>query len=142
MYIYHNSDHEYKTINMLLGDNNNKNTHTHINLLQLNTYQCVLASDDQQHSYAIFLYNDIQWTTGDASGGDNGFNGRAAVIGYNIGDGKAHITLWNSGTNKSLELPSESNIRMPGVFSYSIHSGITINACTPDTLGPFCLTTK
>lgn len=34
-----------------------------------------------------FCYQDMQWTTGDASSGINGFGGAAATVGVNIGDG-------------------------------------------------------
>jgi hypothetical protein len=34
-----------------------------------------------------FCYGDMQWTTGDASGGVGGFGGAAATVGVNIGNG-------------------------------------------------------
>jgi len=34
-----------------------------------------------------FCYDDMTWTTGDASGGIGGFGGSAATVGVNIGDG-------------------------------------------------------
>ncbi|MDD3606669.1 MAG: PKD domain-containing protein, partial [Candidatus Cloacimonas acidaminovorans] len=34
-----------------------------------------------------FSYGDMQWTTGDASGGQNGFGGTPATVGLNKGDG-------------------------------------------------------
>jgi hypothetical protein len=34
-----------------------------------------------------FSYGDMQWTTGDASGGDSGFGGIPATVGVNKGDG-------------------------------------------------------
>lgn len=34
-----------------------------------------------------FCYEDMQWTTGDASGGAGGFGGYAATVGVNIGNG-------------------------------------------------------
>ena len=43
-------------------------------------------------SYVIFLYANglIQWTTGDASGGTDGFDGTQAQVGFNAGD-KIHF---------------------------------------------------
>lgn len=38
-------------------------------------------------------YGDMQWTTGDASGGVNGFGGTAATVGCNLGDGVNYIQL-------------------------------------------------
>jgi len=34
-----------------------------------------------------FCYSDMQWTTGDASGGSGGFGGTPATVGVNAGDG-------------------------------------------------------
>jgi alpha-tectorin len=39
------------------------------------TFQAILATNGAQ-SFAIFYYNNITWTTGDASGGVNGLGGR------------------------------------------------------------------
>ncbi|MEO8665256.1 MAG: nidogen-like domain-containing protein [Ignavibacteria bacterium] len=40
-----------------------------------------------------FSYNDMQWTTGDASGGIGGFFGSPATVGVNAGDGINFATL-------------------------------------------------
>ena len=49
---------------------------------QRNTFQAVLATDGH-HSYAIFNYLKIVWTTGSNSGGETetGLNGDPAVVG-------------------------------------------------------------
>lgn len=38
-----------------------------------------------------FAYNDMQWTTGSASGGTNGFGGTPATVGANLGDNVNYI---------------------------------------------------
>ena len=38
-----------------------------------------------------FCYGDMQWTTGDASGGINGFGGTPATVGANLGNGVDYI---------------------------------------------------
>lgn len=38
-----------------------------------------------------FCYGDMQWTTGSASGGNNGFGGIPATVGANLGDGTSYI---------------------------------------------------
>lgn len=38
-----------------------------------------------------FCYKEIDWTTGDASGGTNGFGGSPAVVGANLGNGVDYI---------------------------------------------------
>jgi hypothetical protein len=40
-----------------------------------------------------FNYGDMQWSTGDASGGANGFGGTPATVGINKGDGTSYIQL-------------------------------------------------
>jgi gliding motility-associated-like protein len=42
-------------------------------------------------------YGDMQWTTGDASGGINGFGGTPATVGCNIGDGVNYIQMGTFG---------------------------------------------
>ncbi|HTL80555.1 MAG TPA: PKD domain-containing protein [Bacteroidia bacterium] len=44
-------------------------------------------------SNVSFCYGDMQWTTGDASGGVGGFAGNPAVVGANMGDGVNYIQL-------------------------------------------------
>lgn len=40
-----------------------------------------------------FCYGDMQWTTGDASGGSGGFGGSAATVGVNRGNGTDYIQI-------------------------------------------------
>ncbi len=40
-----------------------------------------------------FCYGDMQWTTGSASGGSNGFGGVAATVGINKGDGTNYALI-------------------------------------------------
>jgi hypothetical protein len=40
-----------------------------------------------------FCYKDMQWTTGAASGGQNGFGGSPATVGVNKGDGTDHAQV-------------------------------------------------
>ena len=55
---------------------------------QTNTFQCILATNGTQ-SYVLFFYADgeMQWTTGDASGGTAGLGGTPAQVGFNAGNG-------------------------------------------------------
>ena len=58
---------------------------------KLNTFQ-VLLSDGLNEDMGVgnnvcFCYADMQWTTGDASGGTAGFGGTPATAGANRGDG-------------------------------------------------------
>ncbi len=56
-----------------------------------NTFE-VIITDGTDASEGLgnnvcFCYDDMQWTTGDASGGSGGFGGTPATVGVNAGDG-------------------------------------------------------
>ena len=44
-----------------------------------------------------FCYDDMQWTTGDASGGSGGFGGTAATVGCNLGNGADFFQIGRFG---------------------------------------------
>jgi len=44
-----------------------------------------------------FCYDDMQWTTGDASGGSGGFGGEPATVGVNKGDGTNFFQIGRFG---------------------------------------------
>jgi gliding motility-associated-like protein len=67
----------------------------------LNTFQLILTDGNdpiiQTGNNISFCYGDMQWTTGDASGGSGGFGGTPATVGVNKGDGVnyAQISLFD-----------------------------------------------
>jgi VCBS repeat-containing protein len=84
-----------------------------------NTFQLVLKDlsdvkgfDPGDFSISL-LYEDIQWTTGSASGGTNGLGGKPARIGYSSGTGTGHsFELPSSGDqNALLALGDQSDVR-------------------------------
>ena len=60
-----------------------------------NSFQLVLSDGNdpiiRQGKNVSFCYKNMEWTTGDASGGTNGFGGTAATVGINRGDGIDYI---------------------------------------------------
>ncbi len=63
----------------------------------VNSFQLVLT-DGTDPSIGIgnnvgFAYNDMQWTTGGASGGIGGFGGSPATVGINKGDGTTYALV-------------------------------------------------
>ena len=74
-----------------------------------------------------FLYEDIQWTTGDASGGTNGFGGTMARAGLDAGDSLRNITIPVSGTPQVVNIDEVSNVGIAGLFMYRTE-GDTIDA--------------
>lgn len=58
---------------------------------KLNTFQVIITDGSDpivaNGANVSFCYQDMQWTTGSASGGVNGFGGTPATVGANKGDG-------------------------------------------------------
>ena len=76
-------------------------------------------------SFVIFLYADeeIQWTTGDLSGGDDGLGGTEALAGLNAGDGENFVTIPGSLTPKIINITQTSNVGNPGVWIFRVDHG-------------------
>ena len=104
--------------------------------LQTNTYQCILATTPTE-SFVILLYADgeIQWTTGDVSGGSDGLGGTEALAGINAGDGVNHITIPGSLTSSIINIAQTSNVGIPGIWMFKVgegnclHTQIYVNIC-------------
>ena len=75
---------------------------------------------DGVSSFVIFLYADggIQWTTGDASDGTNGFGGTPAQVGFNAGDGVHFASVPGSQTPEIVNISTTSNVGIPGVWIF------------------------
>lgn len=58
---------------------------------KLNTFEVIFTDGTDEligiGNNVAFSYGDMQWTTGDASGGSGGFGGTPATVGINKGDG-------------------------------------------------------
>eukprot|EP00057_Strongylocentrotus_purpuratus_P029925 XP_780234.3 PREDICTED: sushi domain-containing protein 2 [Strongylocentrotus purpuratus] len=79
-----------------------------------NSFQAVIVTDGR-YSFAIFNYGDINWTTGEASGGDgNGLGGIPAQVGFNAGDGVTYYSVPGSQTAAVVDIETTSNIGVPG----------------------------
>jgi receptor-type tyrosine-protein phosphatase Q/CUB/sushi domain-containing protein len=104
------------------------------NVNKLDTFQCVLVADDLGQTYAIYNYGDMQWTTGDASGGSNGLGGTPAVVGFAKGDGVTYSQLPTSLTSAIINVGSGTNAYINGVpqigqYIFSVSSGVVISVC-------------
>ncbi len=62
---------------------------------KLNSFQLIITDGNDPvigiGKNTSFCYQDMQWTTGSASGGTGGFGGTAATVGANIGNGVDYI---------------------------------------------------
>ena len=76
-------------------------------ILQVNTFQAVLATDGIT-TFVMFLYHDIQ-------------SSRNTKIGFNAGDGVNYYTVPESLTADGvLNLDSTSNVGIPGMYIYRV----------------------
>jgi gliding motility-associated-like protein len=68
-----------------------------------NTFQVIFTNGSDPilppGNNVAFCYGDMQWTTGDASGGVNGFAGTASTVGLNKGDGVNYAQVGRFSTN-------------------------------------------
>ena len=90
-------------------------------LLQTNTFQVVLITDGEC-SFVTYLYADrlIQWTTGDASGGDGGLGGTPAQAGLDAGDQVRSFSIPGSQTPAIINIDRTSNVGVPGQWTFRV----------------------
>lgn len=95
---------------------------------KLNNFQLVLQKSsvgDVGSFTAEFRYQQLQWTTGDASDGSQGLGGTPAQAGYDAGDTINYFTLPGSRTADVLNLVNTSNVsaETPGLWRFSFNNG-------------------
>ena len=71
----------------------------------------------------MFLYVDLQWTTGDISFGDDGLGGTEALAGYNAGDRINSYTIAGSRTSRITNIATTSNVGIPGTWIFKVGQG-------------------
>jgi hypothetical protein len=89
--------------------------------MQRNTFQVVLITDGNC-SFVTYLYADrrIQWTTGDASGGEGGLGGTPAQAGFDAGDETRFFSIPGSQTPAIVDIETTSNIGVPGQWTFRV----------------------
>uniref|UniRef100_A0A914E7V5 NIDO domain-containing protein n=1 Tax=Acrobeloides nanus TaxID=290746 RepID=A0A914E7V5_9BILA len=97
-----------------------------------NIFQATLVSNGVQ-SFAIFYYNQISWTTGDANGGYNGLGSTPAFAGFDADDDKHRYSIPRSCTTDIINIANESNFGKPGVFFFRIDDWTIIQPSTTTT---------
>ena len=109
-----------------------------------NAFQVQIVSEGNGRALLRYIYQDIQWTTGSASGGHDGLGGTPARVGYSAGDGQHYYEIPGSGQqNALLNLPTTiGNSGQAGVWEFQIgQNGIygfanaTINTALPIAFG-------
>ncbi|WP_289295633.1 Calx-beta domain-containing protein [uncultured Reyranella sp.] len=93
---------------------------------KLNAFQLSLHKINAQGDFDItFRYENIDWTTGGASGGSNGLGGTPARAGYSAGNGVEYFELPQSGNQAALlDLENASNVGTPGTFVFAVRNGV------------------
>jgi hypothetical protein len=102
---------------------------------KLNRFQLILVdrSDVAPGDFdIIFNYDQIQWETGDLSGGSDGLGGSSAHVGYSNGTGNSgtYLELPGSGVNGAFlnggphALISSSNVGVPGRYLFEVRNGL------------------
>lgn len=129
------------------------NQHTDL----LNTFQLIITDGNDPvigvGNNVAFCYQDMQWTTGDASSGVGGFGGVPATVGCNHGNGTDFIQFGrfdSPGTqyfgpfannsqvswldNQSFTFNACSNTNIPPAIAGNIGLCDTLNICLHDTI--------
>jgi Ca2+-binding RTX toxin-like protein len=90
-----------------------------------NWFQLQLYDRGNRNFDIVFRYQDIQWVTGDASGGTGGFGGTAARAGFSAGDGLNFYELAASGNEGALvSLESTfGNSNVQGLWQFQVRNG-------------------
>ena len=96
---------------------------------KLNTFQCVITTDGAQ-SFAIFLYNEIQWVL-------EYDPDHPARVGFSDGASNKSYEIPASGTPEIINITAKSNVRRPGIWVFRI-DGENISSTHPITEGVTC----
>lgn len=73
-----------------------------------------------------FRYKQLQWTTGDASGGSGGLGGTMVTAGYSASNGINYFQLPQSGNQSQMLALATTlgNTGLPGVWSWEVHKPV------------------
>lgn len=96
---------------------------------KLNAFQLILTdrSEIAPGDFDVeFRYEQLEWTTGSASGGSGGLGGVPAQVGFDAGDRTNFFKHPDSMTAMVLNLINTSNVGEDGVWRFEIRSGIII----------------
>jgi hypothetical protein len=90
----------------------------------LNSFQLALIDQGNGNFDIEFRYEDLNWTTGDSSGGENGLGGTVARSGFSSGNGSDFKELSTSGDQAAmLNLTNTSNVGVAGLYRFEVRNG-------------------
>lgn len=100
---------------------------------KLNTFQVIISDGSDpiipNGNNVQFCYKDMQWTTGSASSGVNGFGGTPATVGTNKGDG---FSFTQFGRFDQAGFSYDGPFLQPDGVSWLDDVGIAFDSCTPN----------
>jgi hypothetical protein len=119
--VYYSLDADNHVVTVTWDDVGFYGAHTNA----LDAFQLQLIGIGDGNFDIVFRYEDINWTSGDASGGSGGLGGTAARAGYSAGDGVHYFELGGSGDQSAmLALDNTSgNTGIAGVDIFQVLSG-------------------
>lgn len=90
-----------------------------------NAFQIQLINSGNGDFEIVFRYEDINWTTGDASGGTGGLGGTVARAGYSAGNGRSYYEIPGSGDQqRMLDLEDTAgNTGLQGLDVFQVRNG-------------------
>ena len=104
----------------------------------LNTFQLIITDGVDPMLDAgknvSFCYQDMQWTTGDASGGTNGFGGVPATVGVNLGDGISYIQIGRFDQPGSTY---DGSYGLPDGIDFLDDQSYSFGICNASNIAPF-----
>ena len=99
---------------------------------KLNAFQLQLVDQGAGNFDVVFRYENIDWTTGNFSGGANGLGGTVAHAGLTTGDGTSAVEIDGSGVQDSVLGwdTSVGNTGAQGVWSFQVVNGQVVTDAT------------
>lgn len=104
---------------------------------KLNAFQIQLINKGEGNFDIVYRYENVDWVTGDASGGTDGLGGSVARAGYSAGNEEGYFEMTQSG-NQDAMLALESTKQYAdtpeGVFKFTVWNGHAHVHSNNDTL--------
>lgn len=98
-----------------------------------NAFQLALIDQGNGDFDIEFRYEELNWTTGNASGGSGGLGGVIARSGYNSGNGSDYHELTASGDQAAmLALTDTSNVGVAGLYRFNVRNGNVVTPSIPE----------
>ncbi len=123
--VYYDLDEENKTFTVTWDDVGYYSSRAD----KLNAFQLQLKATENGNFDIVYRYEDINWTTGDASDGSGGLGGSVARAGYSAGNENGYYEMPQSGDQAQMLALDED-----GNYVFTVRNGITLDSSNNDEL--------